>query len=140
MAKRGVQGGQGQGGPGRGLPADQLAGQEREQLGGDGPEEPFDLSAALRAGNRALNQADVQVGADLAQMVAGEIAAMVGVQDVGQPADDPPQVGLGADGLPQRQRQVQRRRGTEDHDAPADRAGAVVDDHRQPRPGRVARR
>jgi len=45
---------------------DEMAGQQREQLGGDGPEEPFDLPAALRACDRAVDEADVQVGADLA--------------------------------------------------------------------------
>jgi len=51
---------------GRCLAADEVAGQEREQLGGDGPEEPFDLPAALRACDRAVDEAEVQVGADLA--------------------------------------------------------------------------
>jgi len=101
--ERGVQGGQGQPGRGCGFAADEVAGQQREQLGGDGPEESFDLPAALRASHRAVDKTDVQVGADLVQVVAGEVAAVVGVQDLGQTAHDPPRVGLRADGLPQRQ-------------------------------------
>jgi hypothetical protein len=53
------------------LPTDEVARKEREQLGGDGPEEPLDLPAALRTGDRAVDEADVQVGADLSQVVAG---------------------------------------------------------------------
>jgi len=136
--ERGVQGGEGQPGRGGGLPADEVAGQQREQFGGDGPEEPFDLPPALRPGDGAVDEADVQVGADLAQVVAGEVAPVVGVEDFWQAADDPPGVGLRSDGLPQGEGQVQRGRCSQENGVPADRAGAVVDDDRQPGARRVS--
>lgn len=103
------------------LPTDEVARKEREQLGGDGPEEPLDLPAALRTGDRAVDEADVQVGADLSQVVAGEVAAMVGVQHVWEPAHDPGRVRLGPDRLPQGKGQVQRGRSAEEHGVHADR-------------------
>jgi hypothetical protein len=50
----------------------------------------------------------------------------------------PSRVGLAPDRLPQRQRQVQRGRGAEEHGVASDRAGAVVEHDGQPRPRRRA--
>jgi len=121
------------------LPVDQLPGQVGKQLGGEGAEEPLVLAAALRAGDRGVHELEVQIGGDLDEVVAGEVAAVVGVQDVGQAMHRPTRVGLAPDRLPQRQREVQRGRGAKEHGVAGDRAGAVVEHDGQPRPGRCPR-
>ncbi len=80
----------------------------------------------------------MQVGGDLGEVVAGEVAAVVGVEHVGDAVHRPPGIGLAPDRLAQRQRQVQRRRCAEEHRVAGDRAGAVVLHDGQPRPGRGA--
>jgi hypothetical protein len=55
-----------------------------------------------------VQQPDVQVGADLLGVAAGEVAAMVNVQDVGEAVQRPPRVGFAPDRLAQGERKVQR--------------------------------
>jgi len=117
---------------------DELPGQLGQQLGGDAAEEPLDLAAALRPGDGGVHQLDVQVGGDRCEVVAGEVAAVVGVQHVGQAVHRPVGVGLAPDGLAQRQRQVQRRGSAQEQGVAGDGPRAVVEHDRQPRPGRAA--
>jgi hypothetical protein len=44
----------------------------RQQLGGDGAEEPLDLAAALRDADPGVDQPDVRVQADAFQAAAGK--------------------------------------------------------------------
>ena len=77
---------QGQAGFADGCPAGAVrdeAGQVRQQLGGDGPEEALDLAAALRDPDPGVDQADVGVEADPLEPAAGEVAAVVAVEHVG---------------------------------------------------------
>jgi hypothetical protein len=55
-----------------------------------------------------VHEADVEVGGDLGDVVAGEVAAVIDVQDLGQAVHRPRGIGLSPDRLAQRQRQVQR--------------------------------
>ena len=85
-----------------GLPAGpvrDVSGQVRQQLAGNGAEEPLDLAAALRDPDPGVDQADVGVQADPLQPGAGEVAAVVAVEHVGQAGDRPSRVALAAGGL-----------------------------------------
>ena len=50
---------------------------------------PFDFAAALRASDGGANELDVQVGDDLAQRLAHEIAPVMGVEDIRSGAHRP---------------------------------------------------
>ena len=115
-----------------------VPGQGGQQLGGDRAEQPFDLPSAAGSSRGAVDQLHLQVGAHLGDVGAGEVGAVVAVQDRGHPAHRPAGVGLAPDRLPQRQRGLRGGRITEEHGVPGDRPGVVVQDHRQPRPGRPA--
>lgn len=56
------------------------------------------------------DQPDLQVRAYLFQMLRGEVAPIVGVQDIGDATHDPAWVFFPPDRLPQRERCVQRGR------------------------------
>lgn len=86
-----------------------VAGQVSEKLGVDGAEEPFDLAAALGAGDGGVDQPDMEVDGGAGEVVADEVAAVVDVEHVRQAAHRPRRVGLVPDRLPQRQRSVHRR-------------------------------
>lgn len=64
----------------------------------------------------------------LGEVVTGEVRAVVDVKHVGDPVHHPSGVGLGPDRLPQSQGQVQGGRGAEEHGAPGDCPGVVVED------------
>jgi len=76
-----------------------MARQIREQFGGDGAEQSLELATALRAGHRGVDELDVQVGGDLGEVAAGEVAAVVDVEHIGQTVDRPCRLGLGPDRL-----------------------------------------
>ena len=80
----------------------------------------------------------MEVDGGAGEVVADEVAAVVDVEHVRQAAHRPRRVGLVPDRLPQRQRSVHRRGRTEKDGVAADRAGAIVNDRRQPRPGGLA--
>src|SRR5699024_10453727 len=110
-------------------------GQGREQFGVDGVEEPLDLSSSLWAGDRGVDDTDLQRDRGVLEVMAGEVAAVVDVEDVWDAAHRPGGVALRPDGLAQRQRGVHRGGcALEDH-VPADRPRVVVHDRGQPGPG-----
>jgi hypothetical protein len=80
-----------------------------------------------------VHEAHVQVGAHRVDVAAGEVRAVIAVQDLRDPADRPARVLLAPDGLVQRECGLQRRRRFGEHDVPRDRAAVVVLDDRQPR-------
>ena len=98
-------------------------------------EEPLDLAAALRDADPGADQPDVRVQADLFQAVAGEVAAVVAVEQVRQPGHGPGQVALAAGGLVQRQRGLLGGRVAEEDGVASDGAGVVVQHDGEPRPG-----
>ena len=63
----------------------------------------------------------------------GEIAAVVRVENLRDARDMPTCLGFSPDCLAQRQRGLNRRRGTEEEHIPADRAAVIVEDDGQPR-------
>ncbi|MET3808154.1 hypothetical protein ABIB25_005183 [Nakamurella sp. UYEF19] len=81
-----------------------------------------------------MDELDLEVGADLGDVVAGEVGSMVAVQGGGKPAHRPRRVCFAPDRLPQRQRGLQRRRLTQEHRVPGDGTGLVVQNDGQPRP------
>lgn len=70
-------------------------------------EEPFDLSSALGTADGRVYDADVQLDGSAFKVVAGEVGAVIHVQDVGQPAHCPAGVALAPDRLAERQGCVQ---------------------------------
>jgi len=80
-----------------------VAGQRREQFGGDGAEEPLPLAAPTRLAGRGMDELDLQVGANLGHVGAGEVGAMIAVQGGWYPAHRPIRVGLAPNRLPQGQ-------------------------------------
>jgi len=57
-----------------------MPGQVGQQLGSDRAEESFQLAAALRPPDGGVDDLDVQVGGGRGEVVAGEVAAVVGVE------------------------------------------------------------
>lgn len=49
-----------------------------------------DLTAALRACDGGMYELDVQVGGDLGHVLAGEVAAVIDIEDVREPVHRPP--------------------------------------------------
>ncbi len=127
-----VEAGQVEHGCGTPVAGAQVTGEEREQLGGDGAEEPLDLPAALGTADSGVNDPDPQLRGGVLEVAAGVVGAVVDVEDVGDPAHRPAGIGLPPDRLPERQCGVHRRRGAGEDGVPADRAGVVVHDHGQP--------
>lgn len=109
-----------------------VAGQVSEKLGVDGAEEPLDLAPALGTGDGGVDQPDVQVNSGAGEVAADEVTAVVDIEHVRQPAHRPRGVALVPDSLPQRQGGVHRGRRTQEDGVAADRAGAVIEDRRQP--------
>ncbi len=98
----GVEFGEGEGRSGDRAPVGavrDVPGQCGQQLAGDGAEQPLDLAPALRDAGGGVHELDVGVCADLGDVGAGEVGAVVAVEDVGQPADRPRWVGLAPDRL-----------------------------------------
>jgi hypothetical protein len=54
-----------------------------QQLDGDRAHDPLHLASALRSGDGGVDEVDVQVHADVGEVVAGEVTAVVGVEDLG---------------------------------------------------------
>ena len=79
----------------------------------------------------------VQVGGDLLEVAGGEVGAVVGVEDGGDAADVPVGIGLAPDRLAQGQRRLQRRGRREAQAVAGHGAAVVVEDDRQPGPGRA---
>ena len=86
----------------------EVAGQGGEEFRVDGAVEPFDLSAALRAGDGGVNQPDVQLDGGPFEVVTREVGAMIDVQDVGDAAHSPARVGFAPDRLTQSERGLHR--------------------------------
>ena len=98
-------------------------------------EEPLDLAAAAVHPWRAVDELDLEVDANLGDVVAGEVRSMVAVKGGGKTTDRPRRVCFAPDRLPQRQRCLQGGRIAQEHRVPGDRPGLVVQDDGQPRPG-----
>jgi hypothetical protein len=64
-------------------------------------EEALDLAPPPRLTGRTVDELDVEVGAHLVHVVAGEVVAVGGIQDTWNPADVPRRVGLPGDCLVQ---------------------------------------
>jgi hypothetical protein len=80
-----VQLGQRQPRRGGGLAAYQAAGQLGQQLGVQRAEQPLHFAPALGPPDGRVDQLDAQVGGDLAEVGAGEVAAVVYVSMSGMP-------------------------------------------------------
>lgn len=59
-------------------------------------------------------------------MMAGEVGAVIDVQNVGDPAHGPGGVSLAPNSLPEREGGVYRRRCAGEHHVAADRAGVII--------------
>lgn len=75
------------------------AGPFGQQLRVDGAEQPFDLAPALGPCNGRVDQLEAQVGCGLVEMEAGEVRAVINVQDVGNAAHGPVRLQLAPDCL-----------------------------------------
>ncbi len=116
----------------------EVAGQLRQQFGVEGSEQTLDLAASLRTGDGGVDEFKVQVHSNLLKMFAGEVAAVVDIEHVRNPAHSPERIGLPPDRLPKRKRCLESR-GRVDKDRVAGQGARVVIDHgRQPRPDRFA--
>lgn len=116
------------------LAAHEAAGQLCQQSGVDAAEEPLDLPASLGPRHGGVHDVELQVGGDLSEVVADEVAAVIDVEDLGNPAHRPRGIGLGPDRLAQRQGCVQRRGRAQVDGVAGHCPRAVVEDHRQPGP------
>lgn len=101
------------------------------------PKKRFDLAPVGLTG-RAVDQPHSQVSADLSNVCAGEIRAVVAVQHGRKPAHRPLRVGLAPYRLPLRQRSLRRRRRTQEHRVTSQHAGVVIQHPRSTTPGRLA--
>ena len=90
------------------VPWSKVSGEGGENFGVDGPEEPFDFSSALGTADGRVDDADVQLDGGAFEVVAGEVGAVIHVQDVGQPAHCPAGITLTPDGLAECQGCVER--------------------------------
>lgn len=75
---------------------------------------------------------DAQLNGSAFKMMAGEVGAVVDVENVGNAAHRPRGIGLAPDRLPEREGRVHRGRGTGKDCVSADRARVVVDHDREP--------
>jgi hypothetical protein len=84
------------------------------------------------AGQRK-DQPDFEIGADLLDMPGREITAVIGIQDRRNAADGPARFALAPDGLRQRQRCLERRRGVEREKIPSDGTAVIIHNDGEPR-------
>jgi hypothetical protein len=115
-----------------------VAGQRAQKHLIDGLEEALDATATARLPRRGEDQTHLDIGGDLFEVARGEVAAVVGIEDLGNAEDDPVGVGFPPDRLAQHQGGACRRRAIEGNEEACDRATVVVDDDGQPRPCRLA--
>ena len=71
------------GGRAYGLPLDQISRQAGQKLGVDGSKEALDLPTPLRPSDGRMDQLDPQRRRDLAEVVAGEVAPVIDIENVG---------------------------------------------------------
>ena len=116
-----------------GSPAGTIAGQPREEHLRDAREEPLDLPPAAWPAHHGVDQADLEVGGHLFEVLGREVAAVVGIEDPGDAADLPARSALAPDRLPQRQGRLDRRRGRERQRVARHGTAVVVEDDGQPR-------
>ncbi|MET3721305.1 hypothetical protein ABIB27_003178 [Arthrobacter sp. UYEF21] len=109
------------------------AGQMRQEFVGDGAVEPFNLSAALRHAGEGMDEADVGVKADPFKVGAGEIGAVIAVEDIGQTHDGPARMFLALHGLVEGKCGLDCGRGTGEGGVAGDGAGVVIEYDGQPR-------
>jgi hypothetical protein len=95
--------------------------------------EALNFPPAARLADRGENKPDFQVGRHLLQMLRGEIAAMIGVEHLGDAADMPAGLGLAPDRLAKRQGRLNGRRGGEKEQIAGDSAAVIIEDDGQPR-------
>ena len=81
----------------------QMARQAGQKLGVDGAKETLDLAASLRSADGRMDQFDLQRRRDLFEMVAGEVAPVIDVENIGNPMHRPCGIRLAPDRLPQGQ-------------------------------------
>jgi hypothetical protein len=79
----------------------QASWQRGEHFGVDRSEEALDLAAALRPADGGVDGSDVQRDGGAFKVVAGEVRAVIDVQDVGQSAHHPGRILFAPDRLPQ---------------------------------------
>ena len=68
-----------------GFAFDQMARQEGQKLGVDGAKETLDFAAPLRSGDGRMDQFDPQRRRDLFEVIAGEVAPVIDVENIGNP-------------------------------------------------------
>jgi len=109
--------------------------QRGEQFSVDGAEEALDLAAALGSTKGGVDDSDVQLDGGAVKVVAGEVRAMVDMQNVGNAAHRPGRIGLAPDRLPQSEGGVEGGGCAGEDRVAADCAGVVV--HHGGQPGAV---
>ncbi len=102
--------------------------------------EPPDLAAPAWYTGGRKDELDLQVGRDLFEMPGGEVAAVVGVEDLGNATDLPAGITLAPDRIPQGQGGLERAGRFQTETVARDGPTMVVFDERQPRlDGRAVR-
>src|SRR4051794_19284785 len=104
-----------------------MSGQLRQEFGVEGSEQALDFSAPLRASHRRINYAKAQVGRNLTEMLAGEVASVIDIQHVRDTADGPGWIALAPNSLSQRKAGIQDGRSAKKHHEARGNAGIIVD-------------
>lgn len=102
------------------------------------PEDAFDATAAPRPTRKREDEPNPEVRSDLLQMMRREVAPVVDIEDVREPAHAPARVALAPDSLAQGQRCVQGGGVLEGEEVPGHRATEVVEDNGQPGLGNLS--
>ena len=95
--------------------------------------EPLDFSPASRLPDRGEDQPNLEVDRHLLDVARGEIAAVVGVQDLRDAADVPPRRCFSPDRLAKGERGLNRGGGIEEQEIARHCAAIVVKNNGQPR-------
>ena len=85
----------------------------------DGFKETLDAPAPAWMPRRGKDEAQLDVGGDLLEVDRGEVAAVIRVEHVGDPKNDPMDVSFPPDRLAQCQRRVKGRRSSNERKYPA---------------------
>src|SRR5947207_2626231 len=86
-----------------------IAGQRAQEELIDGQEEALDAPAAAWATGHGEDERHPEVRADLFEVLGSEVAAVVGIEGLGNPTDMPARVAFAPDGFPHREGRLKRR-------------------------------
>src|SRR5947209_10031222 len=99
----------------------------------DGLEDPLDFASPAWLANDREHQCHVQVSSYLLEVLRGEVAAVVGIERLGDAAHGPVRVTLAPDRLAQRERRLNARRSMQAQRIAGHRSAVIIKDDRQPR-------